>query len=165
MRLWIFIGVLVLFSSCSDSGLKCIVSFSDTMGLKEGSPVRLSNGLTVSKVDKVEFNSDSLGWITAHFVMPLKYSIPDNSIFKVDPNLKGDAKILVMLGDSPESFHDVCEVFGMLPQLKYLSPGDSINAMKILKLDHAIQKIEEHFTKEPEVGYLDTSIKPLKVKY
>jgi len=164
MRIWIFLVAIVLFSACSDSGLKCVVSFSDTMGLEQGSPVRLGNGLTVSSVDKLEFNADSLGWVSAHFVIPAEYSIPVNTVFKVDPNIKGDGKILVMLGDSPEFFEGECEVFGMIPELKYLSPGDSINGKKVLMLDHAIQKIEEHFTNEPEEGYLDPNLKPLKEK-
>ncbi|MBL4704342.1 MAG: hypothetical protein JKY54_07465 [Flavobacteriales bacterium] len=164
MRIQLITLTFLLLAGCSKSGTDCEIMFKDSMGVGEGSPIWLSNGLTIAKVDDVELNQDSMGWVTVFFHLSDDYQLPLNSRFKLDPNLKGEAKIIVELGDCTEYYTEKCHALGELPTLKYLSPNDSPDDIRLLMLDNVIQKIEKHFTKEPDTGkvFIDTLL--LKTK-
>ncbi len=143
---------LLFFASCTGGGARFEVSFEDAMGLAPGSPVVLENGLEIAKVHSVELCDDSVGWVSAYFNVPSEYQIPANSHFQVDPDIKGDAQILITFGASEDNYSGDCHVYGELPPLRYLSPGDSSTDRRIRIIDNAIYKIEKHFTEEPDSG-------------
>lgn len=148
---WLVIAVLMF--SCTTDQYRLYVQFDDTLGLKVGSDVQWENGLMLSTIDELEINTSAGGGVIASFKVPEGDCLPLDTRFILDPEIMGrGARIIVRKGTADSCWEHNTEVQGQMPVLKYLDAGDSTDIARIMKLDNAIQKIEDHLTEEPDSG-------------